>query len=92
MKSDRTINILPLVLLLAIITTTVVVENIYAQSDEKQTAPSERVMINNELEQIPELFTYTKWEDNIWKHYVLNQIYLCYKHKLQKQFNILKKH
>ena len=41
MKSDRTINILPLVLLLAIITTTVVVENIYAQSDEKQTAPSE---------------------------------------------------
>ena len=45
MKSDRTINILPLVLLLAIITTTVVVENIYAQSDEKQTAPSERVMI-----------------------------------------------
>ena len=39
MKSDRTINILPLVLLLAIITTTVVVENIYAQSDEKQTAP-----------------------------------------------------
>jgi hypothetical protein len=64
MKSDRTINILPLVLLLAIITTTVVVENVYAQSDEKQTAPSERVMINNELEQIPELFTYTKWEDN----------------------------